>query len=57
MDDGTSRGSGMDEGSSLSRVSTTEKLTAQTTVVASMAKEKVAALREIGGAQGESAKC
>lgn len=57
MDDGTSRGSGMDEGSSLSRVSTTEKLTAQTTVVASMAKEKVAALRKIGGAQGESAKC
>lgn len=53
----SSRGSGMDEGSSLSRVSTTEKLTAQTTVVASMAKEKVAALRKIGGAQGESAKC
>lgn len=47
----------MDEGSSLSRMSTTEKLTAQATVVASMAKEKVAALSEIGSAQGESAKC
>lgn len=48
---------GVDEGSSLSRVSAAEKLTAQATMVAPMAKEKVAALREIGRTQGESAKC
>lgn len=57
MDDGTPCMGGVDEGSSLSRVSAAEKLTAQATVVAPMAKEKVAALREIGRTQGESAKC